>query len=549
MVRSSGRVVLGLAAMLWLCEGSALAKHADIIFHNGRVFTSDERALWAEAVAVRDDSVMAVGRNCEVLKHAGKGTRLVDLAGRVVVPGFNDAHVHSTPYGTVINPTDFPPGPGPTVAEMLAYVAAAVARYPEGTWLTGIMGEAVLDDPSLNRYLLDTVAPNHPVLLMYWWGHGTVINTAGMLAAGIPETAADPLGGWYGRDPTTHVLDGSLHEYAGFRLSRQLADQMPIEDARAALGAFAATAVSLGITSVQDLSFFSSGRQQQIFAGLALPLRIRNICFPFAPEDACAPITLNQPSSWVTWSGFKRILDGGLVDRGAALYQPYSDKPDTAGRLDFSADFLRSEMQHSFCPLPFYGQRISHVVGDRTVDFYLDVLDAVAPAYLWRIARPRLEHGRLVALDRIQRLRDHGMIVVQNPSQFASPEMLLARLGPTRASQAALSASLLHAGIPIAIGSDTSGQPMSPFLDLMLAVINPAHPSEGLTLEEAVLAHTRGSAYAEFEEYRKGSLAPGMQADLVVLSQDIFRIPIEALPATHAVLTMVGGRVVHDTGE
>lgn len=549
MVRSLGGLVVGVTAVLLLSERPALAKHADIVFHNGRVFTSNEAALWAEALAVRDDFVIAVGRNDDVLKLASKRTRVVDLAGRLVVPGFNDAHVHTTPYGLLINPEDLPPAPSPDTDHILEDIADAVAEFPKGTWLTGIIGEAMLDDPNVNRYLLDTVSPEHPVLLMYWWGHGTIINTAGMIAAGISDTAPDPEGGWYGRNPTTQVLDGTLHEYAGFRLSRQLADLMPIGEVAAALDAFAEAAAIQGITSLQDLSFNSSSRQQQVLAELSLPVRIRNICFPFRPEDSCAPITLNRPNSRVTWGGFKRILDGGVVDRGAALYESYSDRDNEFGRLDFSAAFLRAEMLPSFFPLPFYGQRISHVVGDRTVDFFLDVLDATAPACLWRGLRPRIEHGRLIGPDRIQRLRDHGVVVVQNPSQFASSDMLAARLGAERTSQSTLSASLLHAGIPIAIGSDVSGQPLSPLLNLMFAVTNPLHPDEGLTLEEAVIAHTRGSAYAEFEEYRKGTLAPGMLADLVVLSDDIFRMPPGAIPAARSIMTMVGGRVVFATGE
>jgi predicted amidohydrolase YtcJ len=540
---------VGLIAVLSLYERPALARHADIVLYNGRIFTSNESALWAEALAIRDDFVVAVGRNEDVLKQAGKSTRLVDLTGRLVVPGFNDAHVHTTPYGLVIGPTNFAPGAGPSTTEMLEYIRTAVGEQPAGTWLTGIMGEAMLGDPGVNRSMLDDVAPNHPVLLMYWWGHGTVINTAGMRAAGISETAPDPEGGWYGRVEGTNTLDGTLHEYAGFQLSRQLADQMPIVDARAKLIAFAMASASLGITSLQDMSFNSSGYQQQVFDGVSLPVRIRNICFPLAPGDTCAPVTRNQPGSAVTWTGFKRILDGALVSRGAALDQPYSDSPNEVGRLNFSAAFLRSEMLQSWFLLPAYGQRISHVVGDRTVDFYLDVLDATAPACVWQLLRPRLEHGRLALAGKISRLRDHGMVMVQNPAQFASPDLLIKRLGPERFSQAGLSATLLHAGIPIAIGSDVSGQPLSPLVELMLAVINPINLSEGLTLEEAVIAHTRGSAYAEFEEYRKGTLAPGMLADLAVLSNDIFKMAPNEIAGAHVVLTMVGGKVVFATGE
>jgi predicted amidohydrolase YtcJ len=546
--RSLGLMVVAFAAVLFQ-DGAVYAKHADMILHGGRVFTSDTSALWAEAVAIRDGSIVATGSDQEVLTYAGKATHLVDLGGRLVVPGFNDAHVHTTPYGNLINAADFIPGGGPTVDEMLGYLAAAVQRYPQGTWLVGLMGETILNDSRMNRYLLDTVSPHHPVTLLAWWGHGAFINTAGMLTAGIPEEAPDPLGGWYERMPGTTVLNGSLHEYAGYRLSRQLADLTPTSDARAAMVSFAAAAPSLGITSVQDMSFYSSEKVQAILAGISLPVRLRNICFPFSPSDTCAPDRLNHPGAWTTWGGVKRILDGTEIEREAALFQPYNDLPTQLGFLNFSQDFLSSEMQQSLGPGKFYEQRISHAVGDRAVDALLGALAATAPAGRWQSRRPRLEHGDLITLAQTARLHAYGVVVVQNPSHVSWTSMLYTRLGPARAAQSHLSASLLHAGIPIAIGSDMSGQPFSPFVDLMLAVVHPTHPSEGLTLEEAVIAHTRGSAYAEFEEHRKGTLVPGMLADLVVLSQDIFSVPIEAVPATRSVLTMVGGNVVFSTGE
>jgi predicted amidohydrolase YtcJ len=547
-MRMFGRLVLGIVAVL-LPAPLAYAKHPDVILHGGRVFTSDTRALWAEAVAIRDGSIAAVGSDNDVLKHAGKSTTLVDLGGRLVVPGFNDAHIHTTPFGNIFNPTDFIPEGGPTVDEMLGYLAAAAQQSPEGTWLLGLMGETVLNDPRVNRFLLDTVAPHHPVNLLGWWGHGTFINTAGMIAAGIPENAADPLGGWYGRIPGTHILDGSLHEYASFRLSRKLADLATAEQGRAALVSFAAESAGLGITSLQDMSFYSSERMQEILAGLSLPVRIRNICFPFQPSDVCAPATLNEPGSRVTWGGFKRILDGTPIEREAALYAPYNDSPFQFGRLNFPDVFLRSDLQQGIGPLPSYQQRINHVVGDRAVDALLGALDASAPAWGWRSYRPRLEHGDLIEVEQIARLRDHGIVLVQNPNHVAWTSMLEVRLGPVRAARSHLCASLLHAGIPIAIGSDVSGHPISPLVGLMLAVIHPTHPSEGLSLEEAVIAYTRGSAFAEFEESRKGTLAPGMLADLVVLSQNIFNIPIETIPGAHSVLTMVDGKVVYSSGE
>lgn len=541
---------LGIALVLSSAP-QAQAANVDVILKGGRVFTSDPAALWAEAVAIQGERVVAVGRNAEVLRLAGRNTRVVDLGGRLVVPGFNDAHVHSRVFhGPLVNSPDFVPGPGPTLQEMLDALAAAAQEYPEGTWLYGFVGEAMFQDPTVNRFALDAVTPRHPVFLMGWQGpHQAWVNTAGLAAAGIPEDAPDPLGGWYGRMPDTGLLDGTLFEYAGISLVARLTDAAPLETARAATTLFASQAAALGITSIQDMPMAAPGALPEVMAGLDLPIRVRNICLPAAPGDACPSFRLNRPGSLVTWGGYKRILDGTPVERNAAVLEPYSDAPSWSGAINFDQAFLISEMRRGLLQPWAYGQRVTHAIGDGAIEAYFDALEAAAPAWVWRLLRPRLEHGDTITPEQIARAHRLGVVIVQNPTHLALPALFQARFGPERFARAQPLKSLLRAGIPLAIGSDGTSQPMSPFLDLMMAVLHPANPAEALTLEEAVIAHTHGAAYAEFEEHRKGTLASGKLADLAVLSQDIFQVPIEALPATRSVLTLVGGKVVYESGE
>lgn len=205
-----------------LCAASPTALAADgrTIYYNGKVFTSNPQRLWAEGVAVDGQLVIAVGTSNQVLALEQKGSKLVDLQGKTMIPGFNDAHVHpfdttSFPQAVALNSAlDFLPGPGPSLQEILALIKRAAAKQPAGTWLMASVGTNVIDDPNANRFTLQAAAPNHPVLLAAWFGHGTFLNTRAMEIIGISEQEADPFGGSYDRVPGSKVINGVVHEYA-----------------------------------------------------------------------------------------------------------------------------------------------------------------------------------------------------------------------------------------------------------------------------------------------------------------------------------------------
>jgi predicted amidohydrolase YtcJ len=185
-----------------------------------------------------------------------------------------------------------------------------------------------------------------------------------------------------------------------------------------------------------------------------------------------------------------------------------------------------------------------HAIGDSTIAVVLSIMESLAPGSAWRRLRPRLEHAEWLTPDLARRARRLGVVVVQNPTHFTDPpELVEARFGAERSRGYQPFASLRAAGVPIAIGSDG---PMNPFVNLLYATTHPVNPGEALTREQAVIAYTQGSAFAEHEERRKGILAPGMLADLAVLSQDIFTVAPDRLPETTSVLTIIGGAVVHD---
>ena len=530
-------IALPLASTIALGQGQPAP---NLVLLNGRVFTVSDSAPWGEALAIAGDRITAVGSTVDVRALADNETRVIDLAGRLVVPGFNDAHVHPGAYP---DGEDLGGPPAmehdPTLTEILDRLKAAVARAPKGGWIFGEIGAAVLDDPKATRFALDAIASDHRVMLVAWTGHGTLFNTAALRHLGVQEDAPDPPGGSYRRLPGSRTISGVAHEYAEYRLHQRLVAELPADKQPAAIRDFAHGAASLGITSAQAmLTAFTHEEAVQLLARQELPVRLRLIDFPLVAMGEWRASLRPAPSPRLAVSGTKWILDGTPIERRMWLREPYADRP-TRGEPNYSAGELRQFLTRARAAGE---QPMVHAVGDAAIDAVLEGLDQ-GGGEAWRLLRPRIEHGDLLRPDQFARARRLGVVLVQNPSHFMIPDVMRARLGHSRAAQVSAVKSSLAAGIPLAFGSDG---PLNPFLNLMFAVTNANNPAEALTLEQAVSAYTRGSAFAEFQEQEKGTLAVGMLADLAVLSQDIFKVPVEALPATTSVLTIVGGRIVHE---
>ena len=222
------------------------------------------------------------------------------------------------------------------------------------------------------------------------------------------------------------------------------------------------------------------------------------------------------------------------------MRQAYADRPGWHGRANFAFDTLRAILRDA---LARGEQPMLHAVGDSTIALVLAAMRAEAADSAWRRLRPRLEHADALGRDQLAAVRALGIVVVQNPAHLAIPPVMQARWGAERLGRVDLLRTLVDSGVPLALGSDG---PREPGLNLMLATLHPNVPSEALSREQAVVAYTRGAAYAAFAERERGTLAPGMRADLAVLSQDVFTVAPDALPATRSVLTMVDGRIVHD---
>jgi len=511
----------------------------DLVLTGGKVFTASDLTPWAEALAIRGDRIIAVGTTAEIRALPGitATTKIVELGGRVVIPGINDAHVHAPDVWdpTFVKVSAKTPG-DPTVAEAAAALADAVKAHPPGTWLIVRMGNEWYDDPKATRAAFDKVAPAHPVMGNDQGGHAKLVNTAALTALGFSPTAADPPHGKLGRDPRTKQLTGWLHESASWRSLRKLEEAMSDAAIAQAIAHFEGRALRYGITSVQNMPMVNGERLARL---LGTPkLRWRLIRWPYGEIPTAFAPGAAHPR--VKTDGVKYVLDGTPLERWAGLSRPYKDRPKTRGQISFTTDEIRTMVEVAATtnePL------LLHAVGDATIEQILTALETHdwAKTGRWRERRVRIEHGDLFTPAQIERAAALGVIVVQNPIHFLIPEIMAKRFGDCGGTCQPLK-SLARAGVPIALGSDG---PLNPFLGIMAATVHPTSPGEALTREEAVIAYTRGAAYAERAETEKGALAPGMQADIAVLAQDIFTVPPDQLPATQAWMTIVGGEIAY----
>jgi predicted amidohydrolase YtcJ len=508
----------------------------DLVLLHGRVFTADPANRWTEAIAIRGDRIVAVGTSTEIAAMASDRTRRIDVGGRVIIPGINDAHTHQGPQPETFllsNSADA------TWADVKAAIAGAGDEVSGDVWISGEVNPVILRDPGATTAALDKPARVGKIVLKGLGGHSAFFSSAALQALRVRDDISDPAGGRFERDGNKRFT-GKAFEYADYDLLRRLADLIDDDSAIDSLRTFTNAALQDGITSIQNASFLPLKRYEKIARHADVPLRIRIIRLPgtdangrepregadLPARDRERPLTLLSGTEW--------ILDGTPIEESAALRRPYHTGSEASGHFNFSPDEIKAMLRES---LDSNDQLLLNVAGDRTAAAIFDEMKAI-PNVDWKTKRVRIEGGDGLEPDLIPIAASLGVVVVQNPSHFAMPAAYPAHdYMPLK--------SLLAANIPLAFGSDGV---MNPFLGILLATTHPARPSEAISREQAVEAYTRGSAYAEFAENDKGTIAAGKLADLAVLSQDIFKVSNDGLPKTVSLITIVGGKIVYDAG-
>jgi predicted amidohydrolase YtcJ len=533
---------LGLsAAIVVTAFGQSAAP--DLVLYNGKIFTSNEAHPYAQAIAIRGERISGVGDSKTIMGLAGRNTKLFDLGGRTVIPGINDAHMHIElePASTVALDLK---NPNPSWAEVKDAITAAVLKSPKGTLIFGEISFAIYFDPTIMRDSLDQLTPDDPVILAAATGHAAILNSAALSQFGILDNQKDPVGGRYERSPDGR-LTGVLREYAVLQMTRTRANLTSETDALAELRDYFAGAVKFGITSIQDMSnAMSPDRCVALLQKTPTPIRVRVMRMPMTTPRGRDTLegrsTTRNPTPLITVSGTKWMLDGTPLEGTLATRQAQKALVATDANLAWSTlalTFPEKEMEAMLREsVKSNDQLMVHVSGYPSASAMLDAMEATGGKEVWAGRRVRFEHGDGLFPDLVPHAKELGVVDIQNPAHFALG-LKIARAQPLK--------SLLAAGIPVALGSDG---PVNPYLNIMLASTHPNRPSEAITREQAVIAYTLTSAYAEFAEKDKGSLEPGKLADLAALSQDIFTVAIADLPKTTSVLTLVGGKVVYDAG-
>jgi len=519
------------AALLLALALPALAQQQapDLLIINAKLYGAE-----GDALAIREGRIVAVGTTEQILASAPAKTRTVDAKKHLIVPGFNDAHIHESPmpperFALSLNPD-------PTIEDLQLALGSGTDETPEETWILGTIGPKTLNDARVNAAMLDKAAHNRKVLLTEFTGHGIIMSSAAMTALRL-GSAADPIGGWFERDSSGR-LTGKAFEYADYNAMRKLSDIVSDDEAVEQLRAWADDALKHGVTSAQTMSMMTALRFDKLLRHNAVPLRIRVIRFPgttasgFDFGDASTLPVTSRERPLQTLMGWKWILDGTPIEQGAATRANYANS-SANGRINFTNEQLAALAKAAF---DSQQQWLFHVAGDRTAKALFDAMRAVAPPEQWRAKRVRIEHGDGLLPDLIPVAKDFGVVVVVNPTHFFARGMYpKGAYMPLR--------SLLKAGIPVAIGSD--GDP-NPFTDIAAAIAHP-DPAEAITRAEAIDLYTKGSAYAEFAENDKGTIAAGKIADLAVLSNDI--AGTGSLENTVSIMTIVNGDIAYASGE
>ncbi len=555
-MRSTLRLLSALAA--GLCAACGAPPPADLILVNARVWTGWEERPEAEALAVRDDRIAAVGSETEVRRLAGPATRVEDLGGRRVVPGFNDSHTHFIDGGYYLQGVDL--RDAASEREMAARVGRQASRLPAGRFIQGGNWDHERWSPARlpSRDSIDPLTPDHPVHVSRLDGHMTLANSLALSLSRITRDTPDPPGGRIDRDPRTGEPTGILRDAAMGLVQAVIPPPTP-EEQDQALASALAHAASLGVTSIQDAQTDSA------FEDLAAYRRARGRGLLSVRAYVRAAVTdwrrlaeerrrAGAGDEWLRIGGLKGFMDGSLGSQTAYFFEPYLDAPGTVGLL---SDELAQPgaMAERIAAADADGLQVTvHAIGDRANSMLLDYYAEAAMRNGMRPRRFRVEHAQHLRPADVPRFGRDGVIPSMQPYHVIDDgRWAEKRIGHERCRSTYAFRTLLDTGARLAFGSDWPVAPLDPLWGLYAAATrrtldgkNPGGwiPEQKISVAEALVAYTRDAAYAELEEHRKGALRPGYLADLVVLSRDVLSIPPEEIPQARVERTMVGGRTV-----
>jgi predicted amidohydrolase YtcJ len=534
--------------------------NADLIITNAKVWTVDKANPTAQAVAVLGDRIIAVGSNAEVEALRSPATRVIDAGGQLLLPGFNDAHVHFVSGGMQLDSVQL--NDAASAAEFIRRIGEQAKRTPKGEWIQGgDWDETKWSPPALpTSQLIDPLTPNNPVFVSRYDGHSALANSAALRLAGVTSQTPDPPGGAIVRDaqgnPTGDLKDAAMDLV--FKVIPPVTHEQRLRAMRRALE----HAAHVGVTSFHDMndendSFDDIRAYGELLQTGELTARVY-VAPGIADWQELAKVGIRHAfgSSFLRTGALKGFADGSLGSRTAYFFQPFSDDPNNSGLLGKQMRPL-SQMRNRMTQADAAGLQIcTHAIGDRAISTVLDVYADLVKSNPGIDRRLRIEHAQHMAEKDFARFAQLNVIAsVQPYHAIDDGRWAEAYIGHERASRTYAFRTFLNNDVHLAFGTDWDVAPLNPMLTVYAAVTratldgkNPKgwFPEQKLTVAEAVEAYTMGSAYAEFQEKEKGSITPGKLADMVLLSDDIFSIDPVKIRDVKVLKTTVGGKVVWD---
>lgn len=565
-----GKLAAAFLSLIVQCvlTNAALAQSkpapADTLVVHGKIYTVDSKQPWAQALAIRDGKIVFVGSEREIEKYRGASAKVIDAQDHLVLPGFQDSHVHFT--GGAFSLQHVKLDDADTVAEMQKRVKEYAEAHP-GTsfiqgfgWMYPVFGKEALP----NKKYLDEVVPDRPVFLSAYDGHTSWANSKALQMAGITKDTPDPLNGIIVHDPQTGEPTGALKEAAG-ELVRKLIPTPSRDETRAALLQGIRYANQLGLTRVDsaggddvNLDVLDDLRKQG-------QLTLRFYVAPFLEPPTLKPETIERleklrhtyADEWIDAGAVKFMGDGVIEAHTAGMLEPYSDDPSLTGKPNWSAD----EYTKAVTELDRRGFQIfTHAIGDRTIQQTMDGCAAARKANGTKDARSRIEHIEAPSADEIPRFGREGVIASMQPLHAYPNEDTLQvwarNVGPERAKRAWPWRDIAAGGGVLAFGSDWPVVTLNPWpgiQNLLTRQTTEGNPPGGwntyecITMEQAIRGYTLDAAYAARREKTEGSLESGKLGDLIILSQDLFHTDPHQVGKTEVLVTIVGGKVVYES--
>src|SRR5881392_1350743 len=545
-----------LVIMATLDANAESKPSATLIVTNAAVYTVDKQQPKAEAVAVIRDRIVAVGSRADIDLWRGPQMKVIDAGGKLLLPGFNDAHVHFIQGGAQLDQVQLTEAATPE--EFAKRIASQVKKTPKGEWiLGGRWDETKWSKQELpTKALVDPVTGAAPIFVERYDGHQALANSAAMRLAGINAKTSDVRGGVIVRDasgnPTGIFKDAALELIN--KSIPPMSHEQRIRAARRALE----HAASLGVTSVQHMhpEFADVAAYSELAEKGELTTRIYAVPMETDWRDqAKVGIRRAWGSSYLRLGAVKGYADGSLGSRTAYMFEPFTDDPANRGLL---SDEMHppSAMRDRLMQADAAGLQLRvHAIGDRAISMMVDIFGDIEKEHGYHDQRFVIEHAQHMAQKDFERFAKLHVIASMQPYHAIDDgRWAEARLGHERARYSYAWRSFLDHGVALAFGTDWPVAPLDPILGVYAAVTratldekNPAGwiPEEKITLSEAIEAYTVGAAFAEFQEHEKGSISPGKLADMVILSDNIFELKPEAIRNAKVKTTILGGKVVY----